>query len=119
MKNSGPRTGPDVDQENFEIRGPDRTRTNKILRPADWTGRGPTKMLRPARSADTIDQFKLAELIQRCGSLEQASNGVDRDESMNLIQKYNGGVGISNIKNLSFLLAKMTNLLFSQNFTLC
>ena len=47
-KRCGPRTGPDADQENFEIRGPDRTRTKKILRPADRTNenfktRGPTR----------------------------------------------------------------------------
>ena len=45
------RTGPDADQENFEIRGPDRTRTKKISRPADRTGHGPRKFQDP-RSVD-------------------------------------------------------------------
>ena len=51
-KSSGPRTGPDADQENFEIRGPDRTRTKKFSGPADRTGRGPRKFLKKRTDED-------------------------------------------------------------------
>ena len=57
MKNSGPRTGPDADQENFEIRGPDRTRTNKFLKlrtDEDRRVRGPGGPWIPDYDLETI-----------------------------------------------------------------